>query len=147
MHPITLSNMLYCRWFPECSFLLQQKGEDYVTEVHNRTPANKKVTSIVMWLSSQSLSCYFPPPVFTITHLIQVPPPCSLSLFNSFHVTTKCGFLVFMMKQWPKWVACCSKAVINTTLIALCYTVKCIIVLYNLAIGKVDKVLLGRSAW
>jgi len=40
-------NMFYFRWFPECSFLLQQKGEDYVTDVRNRTPANKKVTSIV----------------------------------------------------------------------------------------------------
>ena len=33
----------FCRWFPECEYVLQKKGEEYVNEVHARTPANKKV--------------------------------------------------------------------------------------------------------
>jgi len=32
----------HARWFPDCAFLLQQKGQDYVDEIHARTPANKK---------------------------------------------------------------------------------------------------------
>jgi len=68
-------NMFYFRWFPECSFLLQQKGEDYVTDVRNRTPANKKVTSIVRWLNSLSF----------LSTLLQV---------NWLHVIT-CYFSVF----------------------------------------------------
>ena len=33
----------FCRWFPECEYVLQKKGEEYVDEVHAHTPANKKV--------------------------------------------------------------------------------------------------------
>jgi len=32
----------HARWFPDCSFLVQQKGQDYIEEVHATTPANKK---------------------------------------------------------------------------------------------------------
>ena len=46
----------FCRWFPECEYVLQKKGEEYVNEVHARTPANKKVgqahhTCVVMLLT------------------------------------------------------------------------------------------------
>ena len=36
----------YFRWFPECEYVLQKKGEEYVNEVHARTSANKKVDKI-----------------------------------------------------------------------------------------------------
>ena len=32
----------HARWFPDCAFLLQQKGQDYIEKVHASTPANKK---------------------------------------------------------------------------------------------------------
>ncbi|KAF6029130.1 IAP1 [Bugula neritina] len=32
----------HARWFPDCAFLIQQKGQGYVEEVHAKTPANKK---------------------------------------------------------------------------------------------------------
>lgn len=36
------------RWFPDCNFLLQQKGEGYVKDVRDKTPASKKVLSTGM---------------------------------------------------------------------------------------------------
>jgi len=32
----------HARWFPDCAFLIQQKGQGYVEEVHAKTPNNMK---------------------------------------------------------------------------------------------------------
>ena len=32
----------HARWYPDCAYLIQQKGEQYVNDVRARTPANKK---------------------------------------------------------------------------------------------------------
>ena len=32
----------HARWFPDCSFLLKRKGEDFVQKVYSITPSNKK---------------------------------------------------------------------------------------------------------
>ncbi|KAF6038364.1 BIRC7 [Bugula neritina] len=37
----------HARWFPDCNFLLQQKGEGYVKDVRDKTPASKKELFIV----------------------------------------------------------------------------------------------------
>lgn len=34
------------RWFPDCSYLLKKRGDNYVMDVHARTPANRKVGDI-----------------------------------------------------------------------------------------------------
>ena len=34
----------HARWFPDCSYLLNKKGKDYVEEVQSKTPEHKKFT-------------------------------------------------------------------------------------------------------
>ena len=36
----------HARWLPDCSFLLNKKGKDYVDDVHNKTPDRKKLTNM-----------------------------------------------------------------------------------------------------